>query len=144
MKFTDLLSYEDYVSAGWDGPELCQREARRKFPSVAREHGLVVGTNVGPPSGPTTHVVIGVSPAYAVLDLELLDDLSAALRERTDERIELFDMDEHPAEFEALARGSQIMAQTPVVAVWEGGTLVQTAAGWAARELLRTRYLGRA
>jgi hypothetical protein len=146
MRFSELLNYADHAGAGFAGPGNAQREARRRFPAVAREHGQVVGGAGRPRPRPGTHVVIGVAAGYAVLDLELLDDLSAALRARSDERIELLDSSgsEHGADLESLVPGSISTGQTPIVAVWDAGRLVRAEAGKAARDFLRSKYLGRA
>ena len=146
MKFLELLKPPPSLAAGADISALgaFQQEARRRFPAVAQQHGLKVRMSIDPLPGAARLLLICVAAGYSVRDLELLDELAPALRARTDEVIELLDISgpEHFSQLKALLPDFVFLGQTPIVVAWEAGR-AHAVGGKAARDFLRSRYLGR-
>ncbi len=88
------------------------------------------------------HILIGAA-FYSVYDLELLDSVITALRNREplDERLEIFVLScKNQADFEALMPGIGKVFQTPVVGLWKDGVLQDKASGRRAVEAIKRHY----
>ena len=145
MKFSQLLEPGLTSQGPLDRIAQGQREAGRRFPAVAREHGfrLVDPSQSGLASPAGT--IIGVAAEWAVLDMQILDDLSGTTRDWVREPVELLDISsvEGSAFIERLSPGCTRLGHTPIVIQIEAGRVVRTETGKAARDFLRAVYLGK-
>ena len=90
------------------------------------------------------YVLVGVAIVWDSHGWRLMDEIASAIREQQKDRVEFFDFDglKDVMTLEAVFPGVGPVFHPPVVGVWVDGTLTMTAKGYAARELLRVRYLG--
>ncbi len=87
-------------------------------------------------------VLIGAA-FYSLYDLELLDAITATLREHPrEERIEIVDVMscKSQADFEACLPGIGKVVQTPVVGIWFDGDLNEKASGNRAVEIVKRHF----
>jgi len=116
--------------------QACTKELERVSVGVHGIHDL--------PSPPEKgqRVLIGAA-FYSLYDLELLDAITARLRERPhEERIEIFDVMscKSQADFEACLPGIGKVVKTPVVGIWIDGDLSEKASGNRAVEIVNRHY----
>lgn len=143
MRFSDLLDPGSESTGRLEGIAESQRRAGRLFPEVARGHGFKLLDRTRPMAALGSMTIIGVAAEWAVLDMELLDDLSAAGRDWAREPVELIDVSgvEGSLHLEGMSPGCTQVAHTPVVIRLESGRVVQTKVGKRARDYLRSAFL---
>jgi hypothetical protein len=136
--FAELLQLSG--GSGLLGPGRAQSEAHRNFALSVSGSKLQdrKPEELIPSDG--IYVVIGVA-TYAPPELELLDEVDAAhCGWCSNARVAVFDVlnCQRVTDFDRYIPGIGDVAQTPVAAVWERGTRVDTAEGLhRTRELLR-------
>jgi hypothetical protein len=87
MKFADLLATTRLT------PREQQIEASSQFPAFVAKSRLHLWSAGDPIEKQGLRLLLGVSPSYCVYDLNLLDDVNAALRTATKEiRVDVFDL----------------------------------------------------
>lgn len=137
--FADLLA----AKPPFDPADL-QSRAQQQFPSLVSQSHLQPRKPCGPIPSAGIQVVIGVA-SYSPQELELLDDVNSAYNNwRGKVQITVFDVLECQAmsNFEKYLPGAGLVAQSPVVAVWEGGNLAAQQTGLRmVREVLKARQI---
>lgn len=137
ITFSDLLTRDPSFSAGD-----AQRRARELLPDLVRRSALVWYPDHAGANGPAPRLVVGVA-VWSNYDLRLLDILNELAARGNQPPVAVFDIDAlaSPDELERIFPGIGPVLQTPVVGCWDGGQLLETASGFAARQLLG-RVLG--
>ena len=116
--------------------QACAKELERVSVRVHGIHNLPLPPEKG------QRILIGVA-FYSVYDLELLDAITAKLREcPREEQIEIFDVMtcKSQADFEACLPGIEKVVQTPVVGNWIDGDLNEKASGHRAVGIIKRHY----
>lgn len=146
MRFEDLIQ-PHVLRKGRDDfslPAKDQREAADCFPYLVARNGLRYWTTeeeVQVRGG--SYLVVGVV-TWSRRDMQLLDEMVAR---NTDDESKLdalliFNAYSFQSVEELKRRipGIGEVYQTPVIGIWEHGQLIQTASGFAARQLLQERF----
>ena len=88
--------------------------------------------------------LLGIAP-YSLPDLELLDAVTEALKQRGPDRedlVQVFDVltCKSMKDFDDCIPGIGQVYQTPVVGIWEDGVLIEKGSGAKARQVVIERY----
>lgn len=125
--------------------------ATAQIEALLSESALHFWSPRGPVPAARQRILIGIVP-WSEYDLRLLDALNRVFsdRQKANERVDVFDLDAAARVFgtfdflQDTIPGIGKIYQTPVVGIWEDGTLMQKASGATARELISRLYnLGR-
>ena len=132
VTFLDLLTLEPALPA-----TDAQSRARIELPTLVRRSALLWFPDLAGANGKAERFVIGVA-VWSNYDLRLLDLLNEVSARSDAPAVAVFDLDAlaSPDELERTFPGIGPVFQTPVVGHWRDGNLVETASGFAARQLL--------
>lgn len=135
-RFTQLLA-----PSGIDVPSNQQEYARKQFPELVSRSNFQLwklGDEI-PNNG--QRLVLGVA-TYSNSDMRLLDALDETVGVGTEERVDVFNVLDckSQSDFDMYVPGIAKVFQSPVLGVWEDGTLKRTLSGNEARDFLVDRY----
>jgi hypothetical protein len=134
MTFRELLHAGTATTPGED-----QQRAARELPAAVAASKLHWWRPGAAVASSGMRLLIGVAP-YSAYDLRFLDLVNQALQTSLPDapRVDVFDtLDcQRVEDFDAYVPGIGPVLQTPVVGLWENGTLKQKAAGKLGRELV--------
>ena len=119
--FADLLT----AQPPFDPADL-QSRAQQSFPSRVAQSHLSMRKPCNPIPSTGVFIVIGVA-SYSPMELQLLDDVDAAHHNwHNHAQVAVFDVldCQTTADFERYLPGIGLVAQSPVVAIWQHGRLL--------------------
>src|SRR5579859_3755484 len=135
-KFSDLMQPQPGLS-----PEELQKRAQDLLPALLQEHCIALRDPSQPIQELGQLLVIGVAAGYSRPDMVLLDDVSMALQQLPQWRVEVFDVSilRTMEDIGRFIPGIGPVYQTPVVALWVDGELKVRKSGKEARDFIRDK-----
>ena len=135
-RFTQLLA-----PSGIDVPSSQQEYARKQFPELVSRSNLRLWKPGDEIPNNKPRLLLGVA-TYSDSDMRLLDALDERVGVGTEERVDVFNVLDckSQSDFAKYVPGISRVFQSPVVGVWEDGTLKRSLSGSEARHFLIDRY----